>query len=450
MATKSTHGTQSENRERVRIGRRQFIRRATAVGAMATGFPFVISSSALGFGGTTPPSNRITLGLIGMGKQMGGHLGTFLGMDDVQVLAVCDVEALRLEVARKTTDDSYAQKTSSGTYKGCSAFKDFRELCARPDIDAVVVATPNQWHSIPVITAAKEGKDVYAEKPMTETIEEGKAMVAAVRRYGRVFQQGSQQRSERGFRVACELVQNGRIGKVHTVHVNVGGPPVDCYLPAQPTPVGLDWDFWLGPAPYRPYNEDIAPAMDYKGWPNWRAYRDYAGGGMTDWGAHHFDIAQWGLGMDETGPVEIIPPNGKDVELLTYKYANGVTMYHGGGSGGNAGVEFIGDKGRVMVNRGYLETDPVHLRDEPIGPEEIHLYESDNHHRNWLDCIRTRKRPICDVEIGYHTVVVCLLGNLAYQLKRPLKWDPVKEDFVNDPQASRLLSRSMRAPWRLV
>lgn len=223
---------------------------------------------------------------------------------------------------------------------------------------------------------------------------------------------------------------------------------MDCYLPAEPVPEGLDWDFWLGPAPWRPYNSDIAPGMDYKGWPNFRAYRDYAGGGMTDWGAHHFDIAQWGLGMDGSGPIEIIPPDGKDVKLLTYKYANGVTVYHGGGSGGKAGVEFIGTKGRVMVNRGYLETDPPELLDQPIGPNDLHLIESPGHHQNWLDCIRTRRRPICDVEIGASSVIVCHLGNIAYRLGRPLKWNPETQAFVDDDEASRLVSRPMRAPWR--
>lgn len=270
-----------------------------------------------------------------------------------------------------------------------------------------------------------------------------------MRRYGRVFQTGSQQRSERGFRVACELVRNNRIGPVHTVHVNVGGPPIECNLPAEPVPEGLDWDFWVGPAPWRPYHSDIAPPLEFRGWPNWRVYRDFAGGMMTDWGAHHFDIAQWGLGMDESGPVEIIPPEHSDARLLTYKYANGVTMYHGGGSGGRAGVEFIGTEGRVMVNRGYLETDPPGLELEPLGPNEVHLYESPGHAVDWLACIRTRQRPICDVAIGSHSATVCHLGNIAYRLKRPLRWDPANWRFANDDEANRLLGRPMRSPWTL-
>lgn len=429
-----------------RLDRRQFLKRtagAVAAGAVA---PLIVPSSAFG---ATAPSERLTLGMIGMGKMMSGHLGGFLSYPDVQIVAMCDVESKRLNVRRDQANEAYARRDNLTTYNGVEIYKDFRELLARQDIDAVIIATPDHWHALIAAAAAEAGKDIYCEKPLTHNIYEAQQLVKAVRRHGVVFQTGSQQRSERGFRVACELVRNGRIGKVHTVHVNVGGPPIDCRLPAEPVPEGLDWDFWLGPAPWRPYHSDIAPDMDYEGWPNFRAYSDYAGGGMTDWGAHHFDIAQWGLGMDGSGPVEIIPPDGQDVKRLTYKYANGVTMYHGGAHGEKTGVEFIGDKGRVMVNRGYLETDPPELRDEPIGPNEIHLYESRDHHRNWLDCIKSRQRPICDVEIGASSIIVCHLGNLAYRLQRPLRWNPETQQFVDDPEATRLLSRPMRGPWRI-
>ncbi len=426
------------------INRRQFLKRAAATAGVAMA-PLVVPAGAFG---ATAPNNRINLGMIGMGKQMGGHVGFFLGSPEVQIVAMCDVEAKRLKFHQDRANDAYAKQQNLTSYSGIEAYHDYRELIARDDIDAVIIATPDHWHALIAVAAAKAGKDVYCEKPLTHNIEEAKVLVDTVRRYSRVFQTGSQQRSERGFRIACELVRNKRIGDVHTVHVNVGGPPIDCYLPAEPVPEGLDWDFWLGPAPWRPYNSDIAPGMDYKGWPNFRAYRDYAGGGMTDWGAHHFDIAQWGLGMDGSGPVEILPPDGKDVKLLTYKYANGVTVYHGGGSGGKAGVEFIGTKGRVMVNRGYLETDPPELLEQPIGPNDLHLIESPGHHQNWLECIRTRRRPICDVEIGASSVIVCHLGNIAYRLGRPLKWNPETQAFVDDDEASRLASRPMRAPWR--
>lgn len=426
------------------VGRRDFLRRVAATLAL----PNIVVGRAMGANDATPASERLTIGFIGMGKQMGGHVGAFLGRPQCQVVAVCDVESRRLEKFRAQVDDYYTQKFGKGAYSGCAAYGDYRDLLARDDIDAVVIATPEHWHALQVVDAANAGKDIYCEKPLSHTIREARAMVKAVRRNGVVFQTGSQQRSERGFRVACELVRNGRIGKLHTVHVNVGGPPVDCYLPAQPAPDTLNWDFWLGPAPERPYHEDIAPPLEFDGWPNWRAYRDYSGGQMCDWGAHHFDIAQWGLGMDDSGPVEIYPPDAAH-ERLTYVYANGVVVQHGGGSGGKAGVEFIGDAGRVLVNRGYLETDPAHLVNELPGPNEIRLYASDSHHDNWLDCIKTRGRTICDVEIGARSITVCHLGNIAYHLNRPLKWDPVKEQFVDDEAANRRLAVAMRSPWTL-
>ena len=430
------------------VGRRRFLKQAAATSAAAIGFPYIVPASALGAAGHVAPSNRTTLGFIGMGKMMRGHVGSFLNRGRCHALAVCDVESIRLGQQQKRVDDYYAKRDGKGSYKGCAAYKDFRELVARDDIDAVVIATPDHWHALVSIAAMKSGKDVYCEKPLTLTINEGKAVVKVARQYGRVFQTGSQQRSWPEFHRACELVRNGRVGKVHTVHVNVGGPPIECNLPAQPVPEGLDWDFWLGPAPWRPYNADIAPGLAFRGWPNFRAYRDYAGGGMTDIGAHHFDIAQWGLGMDGTGPVEVTPPNGKDVELLTYRYANGVILHHGGASG-RAGIEFKGTEGRVLVNRGYIGTDPKHLLDEPIGPNETRLYHTRDHHGNWLDCIRTRGKPIADVAIGHSSVTVCHLGNLAYWLKRPLKWDPVAEEFIDDDEANRVLQRPMRSPWRL-
>jgi predicted dehydrogenase len=435
-------GNQPSNR----VSRRQFLKRAGAVAAGAIAMPAIVPASAFG---QNAPSERLNIGMIGMGKMMSGHLGVFLGRPDTQILAMCDVESERLEFHKNHANETYAQQQNLTTYDGVKTYHDFRELLARDDIDAIVTATPDHWHALIAIAAAEAGKDTYGEKPLSYSIYEAQKMVEAVRRYGRVFQTGSMQRSERGFRVACELVRNGRIGKIKEVFVSVGGPPIDCNLPAEPVPAGLDWDFWLGPAPYRPYNSDIAPGREYKGWPNFRAYRDYAGGGMTDWGAHHFDIAQWGLGMDGSGPVEIIPPNGKDVKMLTYRYANGVVMYHGEGTDPQAGVEFVGEKGRVFVNRGYLRTDPEGLEKEPIGPDEIHLYESPGHQQDWINCIKTRKRPITDVEIGASSVIVCHLGNIAYRLQRPLQWDPDKQQFLNDDEATRLMARPMRGPWRV-
>lgn len=430
----------------LRVSRREFIKRATTAAVAA---PYVISASAIGGEARPAPSNRIAMACIGIGNMGSGNLQSFLGHGDVQMVAVCDVDRRKREQARSRVDSHYAAARSSGTYKGCLEFADFRELAARDDIDAVMIAVPDHWHALISIECAKHGKDIYCEKPLSLTIREARAMVNAVRRYGRVFQTGSQQRSDGNFRFACELVRNGRIGKVKAVYVNVGGPSSDLIFPEQPVPEGFDWNMWLGPAPWRPYNAE-ACSGDYGG--GWRRVRDFSGGGMTDWGAHHFDIAQWGLGMDESGPVEIIPPDGKEYRCLTYKYANGVVMYHTGhaeGHGNVNGVLFVGTDGKVEVNRGYLKTWPEELAKQPIGPNEINLYKSPGHHADFLQCVKSRKRPICDVEIGCRSVTVCHLGNIAYWIKRKIRWDPVKEEIIGDEGASRWLDRPKRAPWRL-
>jgi len=392
--------------------RRGFLRGAAAAAFAA---PAVVRSTAFG------ANDRITTGIIGRGGPAGGGAG------GTQLLAVCDVRQDKLRPFLASKD--------------VAAYGDFRQLLARDDIDAVLIGTPDHWHAIPAIRAAEAGKDIYCEKPMSLTIREARAMANAVRRYSRVFQTGSQQRSEYDgkFRFACEMVRSGRIGQVKAVHVNVGGPSAECYLPPQPVPPGLDWDFWLGPAPWRPYHENIVMGG------RWRAWRDYSGGGMTDWGHHHFDIVQWALDMDTSGPREIVPPNGKDVRYLTYHYPGGIEVTHGGAQG--AQIEFIGTQGRVMVDRGTLRTDPSSIMAEPTGPDEVQLPHSRGHKQNWVDCIRSRRRPICDVEIGCRSVTVCHLGNIAYWLRRPLKWDPVNEDFIGDGEASRWLDRPKRSPW---
>ncbi len=425
-----------------RIGRRHFLKTATAA---AFGTPMLIGSSAFG---ANPPSERLTMGFIGVGKMGHGHLCRIVNRPDVQILAICDVQESKRQTAGEVVRGNYSKRAEyKNSYKGPDLCNDFRELIARDDIDAVLIGTPDHWHAIPAIQAAESGKDIYCEKPLSLTIREGRAMVDAVRRYGRVFQTGSQQRSSREFRFACEMVRSGRIGKLLTIGVSVGGPSQDCYLPEEPVPKGVDWNMWLGPAPWRPYNSILCPPPSFTGYPLWRSYRDYSGGGMTDWGAHHFDIAKWALGMDGSGPVEIYPPDGKDVKLLTYKYANGVTMTHGNGG---RGVLFTGTEGKVEVARGFLRTYPDSLMQTPTGPNEVHLYESPGHHDDWFRSIRTRQKPICDVEIGCRSVSVCHLGNLAYWLNRPLRWDPAKEQFIGDPEANRWLDRPKREPWTLL
>ena len=426
--------------KRTAVSRRNFLKGAAA---LALAGPYVVTSEALGAGDRPAASNRITMAHIGIGNQGSGHFGGMLGNAGAQILAVGDVRKWVRDKCQKAVEDRYGQAKASGEYKGCAAYNDFREIAARTDIDATVVAVPDHWHALVAIELLKSGKDVYCEKPLALTIKQARAMVTATRRYGRVFQTGSQQRSSAEFRKACELVRNGRIGKVLTVNVNVGGPSTERYYPEEPIPEGFDWEFWLGPAPWAPHNSERCSG-NYGG--GWRMVRDYSGGMMTDWGAHHFDIAQWGLGMDDTGPVEILPADGKDVPRLTYKYANGVVMYHGGG--GN-GVLFTGEKGKVEVNRGYFKSYPDEIGQEPLGPSDIRLYASNNHMGDFLQCLKTRQRPICDVEIGCRSVSVCHLGNIAFWINRPLKWDPVKEEIIGDPEASRWLDRPMRAPWHL-
>lgn len=424
-----------------RFTRRQFLKSTAVLAAAAPGL-----LPARVWGAERSPNDRLTLGFIGMGRQNSGLLNGFLHKRETQVVAVCEVDTTRRKHAQRTVEAYYAKQTDKGSFKGCVAYTDFRELVARQDIDGVVIATPDHWHALNVIAAADAGKDIYCEKPLSLTIAEARAMVNAVRRNQRVFQTGSMQRSSREFLKACELVRNGRLGKIKTVIVGVGAPSKWCDLPEEPMEPGLDWNFWLGPAPLRPYNSVLSPRGVHDFFPNWRSYREYSGGMMTDWGAHHFDIAQWGLGMDDSGPVEIIPPDDpKATSGVRYLYATGVEMIHDSSRGG---VKFIGTQGTIFVDRGRFQADPESLGQEPLGDQAIRLYASTDHLQDWLDCTRSRKRPICDVEIGCRSVTVCHLGNLAYWNHRRLKWDPAKEQFVGDAEANTWLDREKRAPWK--
>jgi predicted dehydrogenase len=421
-----------------RVTRRTFLRASTS----AVAFPYAITSSA--FGGSTgvPPSERLVMGAIGVGGQgmrhVGGGIwvqgGGFLSKPGVQVVAVADVNRNNLETARRVVNQHYGNDD-------CAAYGDFRELLARDDIDIILCATGDRWHTPISIAAASAGKDIYCEKPISLTVHEARELAREVRRYARIFQTGTQQRSWYEFRFACELVRNGYIGDVERIKVNVGGPPEECNLPAGgPPPEWLDYDMWLGQAPWRPFHPGLL------GWMRWK---DYSGGEMTNWGAHMFDIAQWAMGMDESGPVEIAPPDGRDVRVLTYRYSNGTIMTREPISRPTPGVRFEGTKGMVEVSREHLITEPESLRRQRIGPDEIHLYESREHPDNFLECVRTRKRPASDADVGYRSITVCHLGNIAYWMNRPLRWDPVGEQFVDDPEADRMLWREMRAPWQI-
>jgi predicted dehydrogenase len=421
--------------------RRTFLK-STAVVTAAS--PFILPSRI--WSAEVKPSDRLTLGCIGMGTQGKGLMSGFLGRKETQVVAVCDVDTNRREDARKRVEDHYAKQADSGAYKGCATYSDFRALLVRKDIDAVVIATPDHWHAYIAIAAAKAGKDIYCEKPLCESIHEARAMVNAMRQNKRIFQTGSMQRSSKEFHVACELVRNGIVGKISKVDVAVGVPGVPCDLPTEADEPGLDWNMWLGPAPMRGYHSKLSPRGVHKHFPGWRDYREYGGGMVTDWGAHHFDIAQWILDMDKSGPVEILPPEDPKAQKgVRYLYANGVELLHGDPSG----VTIKGELGEIFVDRGKITSTPESILKEPLGEKDVKLAKSPGHKKNWLECIKTRQRPICDVEIGARSVTVCHLGNLAYWNKRKLKWDPEKWEFPGDAEANGWRDRERREGYGL-
>ena len=435
--------------------RRRFLQQATVVAGAA---PLLLSGwSALG-----APNERINLGFIGLGTQGRGLMGGFLGQPGTQVVAVCDVDTTRREDAKKRVENYYKNKGATDTSKGCQAYGDFRELLARPDVDGVVIATPDHWHAPLTIATAKAGKDVYCEKPLSKSVHESRAMVQAVRKHQRVLQVGSMQRSMREFRVACELVRNGLLGKIDHVDVGVGGPPVPCDLPEEAAEPGLNWDFWLGPAAVRSYNSVLSPRGVHTHFPNWRHYREFGGGGVCDFGAHHFDIAHWGLGMDEAGPLEVLPPaDWKTAQSgVRLRYANDVIVNHTGGNG----IAFFGAAGRVKVDRGSIEVTiggktiekgDAPLRDqlervekEFLTARTASLYQSANHLADWLGAMRSRKTPICDVETGARTANVCHLVNLAYQYGEAMKWDAAREQFTGRTGKAEWLDIAHREPWK--
>ncbi len=430
------------------VTRRELLRSSAVAAGGALLAPAIVPASVFG---ADAPSERITVGAIGVGRMGNGDLGEALGLKQVQVVAVCDVDSNRTNASKERVEKHYAGK-------GCAAYGDFRELIARADIDAVQIATPDHWHAIPAIEAAKAGKDIFMQKPMSLTIQGGRILSDTVRRYGRIFQIGSQQRSDSRFRQACELVRNGRIGELKTVKVGFGTDPGTTPTPPMPVPDALDYDFWLGPAPWAPYTEKrVHPQKGY-GRPGWLRIADYGAGMITGWGSHHNDIAQWGMGTEYTGPVEIegeavFPTNGLwDVHgkfSITYKHANGVIVTCTDTSKNKQGVLFEGTEGWVYVKRGTIDANPKSLLTSTIKPDEIHLYKSTSHKKNLYECIKSRKETVAPAEVAHRSCSVCLLGDIAMRLGRKLKWDPKNEQFVNDADANKLLSKPMRSPWRV-
>jgi len=432
-----------------RITRRNFLKKTTGLAACAVAFPYVVPSSALGKAGTIAPSNRIVMGAIGVGGMGTGDMRAFLGKKEVQMVAVCDVDKEHRDRAKRMVDKKYKNND-------CKTYLDFRDLIARGDLDAVQLALPDHWHAIPAITAARAGLDIHGQKPLARTIHQGRTICNAVKRYGIVWQTGSQQRSSEKFHRACELVRNGRIGKVHRVEVGLPDGKGTGLKPLEPVPDGLDWNFWLGPAPKRPYWGFGNSRCHW----NWRWIMDYSGGQLTDWAGHHIDIAHWGLGLDYTGPIEIegrgvYPRDGLYNVPIAYKftckYADGLEMTVANDSQQpkGRGPVWYGEKGWIHVNRGGLWAEPKSVLKEVIGPNEIHLYKSRDHKQNFLDCVKTRRLTIAPAEVGHRSISVALLGEIAMLTGRKLKWNPEEERFINDEQANRMLFRPMRSPWHL-
>ena len=375
-----------------------------------------------------------------------------------QVIAVCDVDSKRANNAKRAVERRYAAQSTNGIYKGCTAYQDFRELIARDDIDAVLVCTPDHWHVPIAIEAARAGKDIFMQKPLSLTIEEGRTFSDTVRRFGNVFLVGCQQRSDQRFRFACELIRNARVGELKTVHVTFGLDISTTPQPTMPVPENLDYDLWLGPAPWAPYTEKrVHPQNDY-GRPGWLRIQDYGAGMITGWGSHHLDIAQWAMGTEYTGPTEIegkaeYPRDGLwDVHgmfHIEYTYPNGVKVICEGNPQNQEGVRFEGTEGWVDVNRSRIDAEPKSLLSSTIKPNEIHLYKSNNHKANFFECIKSRAETIAPAEVAHRSCTMCLLGDISMQLGQKIKWDPKLEQIIGNEEATRMLSKPMRSPWHL-
>ena len=400
--------------------RRRFLKTLAAAGAAA---PWVVPDTVIGAGDRPAPSNRIATGCIGMGGRGSGDMRGFLGHKEVQVNSVCDVVAEKRYAAKRVVDQRYGDT-------GCDAVNDFRDITRRDDVDAIMIATPDHWHAIIGMDAMRHGKDVFSEKPETLDVREGRVLTQTARRLGRVYSGGSQ-RVWGDCNWLHRWTRSGAVGDIKEIYVSCGGPSRLCYLPAQDVPAGLDWDLWLGPAPWAPFN---------RGRLNFRPWRAYSGGGMTDWGAHNFGGAVFAANLQDTGPVEVHPPDGKDYKYLTYIYAGGIRMYHAPGDVAQGRMKIVGTKRTIAWNQ----------RDER--PPDYYIPNYKGHggiQGDFVHCVKTRERPFRDIELAHRTVTVCHLGNIAYWVGRGFKWNPETEEVVGDPQIARWLDRPKRAPWRM-
>lgn len=460
-------------RQKKAINRRDFIR-STARGAVAgtflvSGFPTIVPASVLG---KNAPSNRINIAALGTGRISRTHdMPGVWKYDHARIIAVCDLDSKRVGEAKQLVNEYYSKKLGK-SYDGVTTYTDYREALQNKDIDAVLISTPDHWHSLMAIHSVEAGKDVYMQKPASLTISDGRAVSNAVHRTGRILQIGSQQRSSAQFRYAAELVRNGRIGDLHTVEVGLPGDPAGDEEPEMPIPKNLNYEMWLGPTPYVYYTEKRVHPQEGYDRPGWLRCEQFGAGMITGWGSHHIDCAHWAMDTEYSGPVEVsgwaeFPKSGLwDVHgkfRTEGVYANGVKMIVSNELPN--GIKYIGSKGWIFVTRGNYSvtaSDPVSaggskpltasdpkIITSKIGPEEIHLYESTDHHGNWLDSVRTRKEPIAPIEVGHRSCSTCLLHHIVMKLGRKVKWDPVKERFINDDEANSMLSRPQRWPYMI-
>jgi predicted dehydrogenase len=431
------------------LTRRELLKTAAVAAGGLVAAPYMITSAALGGEGRPPASERIAMGFAGVGGRGGALLSNFLEMSDAQVVAVCDVKKPNRDAAQKRVDETYRRQ-------GCAAHNDFRELCARRDIDAVTVASTDHWHVLIALEAVRAGKDVYCEKPLGVSLEQDKALRDAVARCGRVFQFGTQERSSWSTRAACEMVLNKWVGKIHSIKVGTRYSTASANYPAQPVPDGLDYDLWLGPAPAEPYCPERVSNS------HWFHINDYALGFIAGCGIHTIDMATWGNGTDLTGPVEVegtgdFPRDGlcncATAWSVDLKFANGVLMNFTDGEKNPLGVKFEGDDGWVFVKERHLggayDAEPKSLLKRALAPDEIHLPVSNHHQQDFLNCVKTRARTVAPIDVAVRSDTLCHLSDIAMRLGRKLRWDPDKEEFIGDAEANRMLSRPMRSPWRV-
>ncbi len=449
--------------------RRVFLKKAAATAVGTAVFPSIVPSSVFG---KNAPSNKIHIGQIGFGRIAKDHdMAETIRYDKAQFVAVCDIDSKRLADGKKYIDDYYAKKSGKSSYSDVKTYENYIDMLGDKNIDAVIISTPDHWHSEPAIRAALAKKDIYLQKPTSLTVEEGRILSDVVRRQNVILQVGTQQRSSPQFRIAAELVRNGRIGKLHTVKIGLPGDPAGPEAPEMPIPENLNYDMWLGSTPEVYYTEMRVHPQNNYGRPGWLRCEQFGAGMITGWGQHHFESAAWGMDTEYTGPISVeavaqFPKSGLwNVHgdfMVKAEYENGITMLTSGGYPN--GIRYEGSEGWIFVSRGnYVAStsdpvaqgnnakaldasDPKILTSE-IGENEIHLYKSDNQHGNWLDCIESRKEPISPVEIGHRACTICLISHIAMKVGKKLEWDPKLEKFRNSELANAMLKRSQRYPY---